>query len=135
MKVVIGTSTYCREQGYRTAIPNAVIYPPHAMYPQDIRTGIEEMFLAEQDSGVEVTLVTLDRTVLEYVSNHPKGYASIPYENVSICITGNVLVPLLSLETEAYLSHFDFGDLFSRMDSMWVTGQGHQKVSQSESRI
>lgn len=131
MHIVIGVHPDYKEGHVWFEIPKTVQLPEHVRYPHEIRACVEDWYGDEANGSVgpcgEYTIVTTDRTVLGYVrpAGTGKGSFIIPYENVDIQITDGTLIPILQLESEAFMSHFDFGDLFARCSDRWVQNLSH----------
>jgi hypothetical protein len=104
MKIIIG----------RKAVDEQY-FPFEGMLPQEIRDTITSY----QNSELNVTIVTLNRTVLDMVTSADSKGCIIPYEDVIIRKMSGVEVPLLDIVDEAWLSHFMLGDVFDRMSHNW----------------
>ena len=88
-------------------------FPPEGWLPHEIRK------LMEDYRKLPVTIVTLNRTVLDMVTSADSKLCIIPYESVYIRKNTGEEIPLLSVMDEAYLSHFSLGDMFDRKSHEW----------------
>jgi len=84
------------------------------VHPFDIRKHIHSLIQAEESSGIELFIVTMNRTILDMVTCPDiKSPGPISYDDVVVWNDGK-LTPLLDMHDENWLSHSALGDLFDR---------------------
>jgi len=84
------------------------------VHPLEIRRRILVLLEAEESGQPENLIITLNRTVLDMVT-HPNSKSVVPlgYDDIEVW-DGEKLVPLLTLHSWEWMSHFSLGDLFDR---------------------
>jgi len=83
-------------------------------HPNEIRETVKALIAREEQTGVELNVVTMNRTLLDMIrASGSKNAADLYYEDVLLW-DGEKLSPLLDHYSEDWLSHFALGDLFDR---------------------
>lgn len=85
-------------------------------YPNEIRETVKALIAKEEQTGVELNVVTMNRTLLDMIrASGSKNAADLDlyYEDVLLW-DGEKLSPLLEHYSTEWLSHFSLGDLFDR---------------------